>query len=112
MASKSIIRPTGYIECQVQRPAKGEGDSKCYDSAKWVVKVLGVPTNGGFLLGDKYFITIKGSCIGVMAAMAILPREVGDKEARVEDKANSVVKPLIVTEGMVATFMSYNPNSS
>ena len=44
--------------------------------------------------------------------MAVLPGEVGDEKPRVEDEANCVVNPLVITEGMVATLVGNNPNAS
>lgn len=44
--------------------------------------------------------------------MTVLPREVWDEEGRVEDKAYSIIKPLVVAEGMVATLVGYDPHTS
>lgn len=44
--------------------------------------------------------------------MAIFPGEEWNKEGGVQDKADSVIQPLVVTEGVVATFMGNDPNSS
>ncbi len=87
-------------------------NSESNESARWVVQVFGEPGELGFGFGDKDFILIKGTGIRMMAAMAIFPGEVRDKEGRMQDEANSVIKPLVVTEGMVTTFMCNDPNSS
>ena len=43
--------------------------------------------------------------------MAVFPREVRNKESRVKDETDCVIKPLVVTEGMMATLMGYDPNT-
>jgi len=112
VACKPIIGPAGNVKCEVQRPAESECDGKCEDSAWWIVKVFGVPTDAGFFLRNKDFISLKGTCIRMVAAMAVLPGEVRDKKTGVEDEANQVIEPLVVTEGMVATLVSYDPEAS
>lgn len=38
-----------------------------------------------------YLITLQGSGVGVVAAVAMFPRKVGDKEGGVEDEADRVI---------------------
>lgn len=112
MTCKSVIMSAGYIEGQVQRPTKSEGDSKSDNPAWRIVQVLGIPSELGFIFRHKDLITLEGASVGVMATMTIFPGEVWHHQSRVKDKPNGVINPLVITEGMVATFMSDNPNSS
>jgi hypothetical protein len=102
----------GYIEGQVQRPTKSEGDGECDNPARRIVQVLGIPSELGFRLRHKDLITLEGASVGVMAPMTIFPREVRHHQSRVKDKPNGVINQLVITEGMVATFMGDNPNTS
>ena len=86
----------------------GEGE----DTAYRVVDVCGVPFHVGFLFRDKDFISFKRSGVGMVSTVAVFPREVGDHEKRVEDKANGVIQPLVITEGVVATLVGNDPNAS
>ncbi|KAA8516991.1 hypothetical protein F0562_017191 [Nyssa sinensis] len=70
---------------------------------KWVDFGLG--------LGDENFIALKGSDVGMVAAVAVFPGEERDEEGGVEHEADSVVEPLVITEGVVATLMGYDPNA-
>ena len=112
VASKSTVEPARNVEHQVQRPAQSELNGECDESTKWIVQVFGVPSKFGFGFRDKDFILLEGTDIRMMAVMAIFPREVRDKERGMQDEANSIIKPLVIIEGMVPTFMCYDPNAN
>ncbi len=76
-----------------------------------MLKILG---NGCYillLLGNKNLITTQTPCVAVVPPVGIFPWEIWNKQARVEDESYSVIKPLMLTESMMATFMSYHPHS-
>lgn len=86
----------------------GENDN----STEGVVEVLGVPFHGGFLFRDKDLISLERTGVGMVSAVAVLPREVGDHEERMEYKANGVIEPLVIAEGVVATLVGNDPYAS
>lgn len=92
-------RPAGGVEQQVCRPAQGQGEADRAEPprgrgeellAESVGKVAACAAAGaGFLLlavvafrlphgGDEDLIPVHGSRVGVVAAVRVLPREVGD----------------------------------
>lgn len=79
VAGEAAIGAAGQVEGQVQGPAEGESDGKCEDSAcRVVAQVLGEPGEFGFGLGDEHLVAVERAGVGVVAAVADLPREVGD----------------------------------
>lgn len=44
--------------------------------------------------------------------VGVLPREIGDEQGTVEDKADGVVYPVLRRECRVSSFMSQHPDSS
>jgi hypothetical protein len=44
--------------------------------------------------------------------MAVFPREVRGEESRVEDEADSVIDPLVVTKSVMTTFVADDPQAS
>lgn len=96
VAGKAVIFATRDVEGKVEGPAEGEGGNKSEEAARGVVKVFGVPGELGFGLGDEDFIAFKAASVGMVAAVAVLPGEVGDEEKGVKDDANSIVQPRVV----------------
>ena len=70
--------PARNIESQVEGPPKKECYRKCEDSSWWVVKVLCVPMNAGLLLWHKHLIMLRGTCVGMVAMMAMFPWKIRD----------------------------------
>lgn len=111
VAREAIIGPTGDVEGQVQRPPESEGNKQGHEPTRWVVQVLGVPRDFGLRLGDEDLVPVEGPSVGVVPPVTIFPGEVWDEERGVEDEADGVINPLIITKCMMAAFMGDDPNS-
>ena len=69
-----------------------------------------VRTDGFFESRNMVFIAVKRIGVCMVTTVANFPREVRDHERRVDNKANKVIDPAIVTEGIMITLMAYDPS--
>lgn len=76
VARKPVVVPARGVEGQVQRPTEYECYQNSQEPAWRVVEILGVKRDFGFRFWNKHFVPFQGRRVGVVAAVAVFPREV------------------------------------
>nr|ACL52983.1 unknown [Zea mays]ACL53151.1 unknown [Zea mays]ACL53170.1 unknown [Zea mays]ACL53198.1 unknown [Zea mays]ACN35830.1 unknown [Zea mays] len=112
VAGEARVRPPRRVGRQVQRPPEGELHHDVHHPAdRVVVHVRGVPRQRLLLLGHEHLVALQGPRVGVVAPVAVLPREVGHHERRVQHQADHVVQERVVREGVVAALVRDDPHA-
>lgn len=118
-ALQFLVRLTGDISQEVPEPTTELLNKQILQGDDW--SVLGDLLQGnGTLAGNKLFLGlwnenhVSGQMAGglVVLTVGVLPGEVRDHQVGVQDPADGVVDPAVVGEGLMATLMSHNPDTS